>query len=250
MAYLQNKDFYLEVAKGNVPKHLDYSGWGANEDIDTATVPEDIYLAGGVFIPPTTYRVHNIVSSSVNDTSAGTGARTVHIYGVVSTGLADEIVTLNGVTPVATVNSYSDIYIMFVATAGSGNTNAGQITATAVTDATVTCQINVNSFNSIRKAIRLIPPGYKGYLYEWEAGMEQSTSSSSARVILMTKESGGIFITRSIHSLSNSGNSHEKDTFRVPLKLEAGTWVKCQCTTVSSNNTFIQAGFNLILVQD
>lgn len=248
MAYLKDTDFYLEISQGLHPNYVDYSAYGINQDIDIGSAPEDIWLQGGLFTPPTTYRVHNITSASVNDTSAGTGARTVKIYGVVSTGLAEETITMNGTSNVTTVNSYSDIYKMHIITAGSDNTNAGNITATAVTDATITCTIPTGGLNTCRKCIRLIPPNYTGYLYDFQAGMQQATASSFADVYLMTKESGGVWLSRRFHSLNNSGSSVELDEWKVPLKLESGTWVKVQCTSVTNNNTNIQASINLILI--
>lgn len=244
------KDFYLEIAKGNVPKHIDYGFFGINEDIDVATYPQDIWSSGGIFTPPTTYRIHDIVSVSANDTAAGTGARTLRIYGVVSNGLADEIITLNGVTPVSTVNLYSDIYRMVIFTSGSGLTNAGIITATSATDGTVTAAIHVNGYNASRKGIRLIPPGYKGYIHDWQTSMTQSIATNSAINYLITKTSTGLWISRSVQTLFNSGASSLKIEYKTPLLLLAGEWVKVQCANVSANNTTIQCNVNLTLVQD
>lgn len=250
MSYFRTTDFFTEISKGLVPKHTDYSAFGINDDIDTATTPEDIWVNSGLFVPPTTNRIHDIVSSNANDTSAGTGARTVKVYGVTANGLENETVTLNGVTPVSTTKSYYDIYILHINTAGSGNTNAGIITATAQTDSTVTAAIAANGYNTSRKAIRYIPTGHKGYLYSFDAGMQQTTAGSSALVYLLTKESGGVWLARHIHSLNNSGNNFENQDFKAPIVLNAGTWVKIQCSSVSQNNTLIQGGFELILVQD
>lgn len=244
------EDFYLEIAKGNVPKHSDYGFFGLNGDIDTVTYPQDIWSNGGIFTPPTTYRVHALVSASANDTAAGTGARTLRIFGVVSTGLAEETITLNGVTPVNTVNSYSDIYRMVIFTSGSGLTNAGLITATAATDGTVTAAIQVNGYNSSRKGIRLIPPGYKGYIHDWQSSMTQTVASNSAINYLLTKTSTGLWISRSVQTLFNSGASSLIIEYKTPLLLSAGEWVKVQCANVSANNTTIQCNVNITLVQD
>jgi len=250
MAFLHNTDWFTEVAKGKVPKHQDYSGSGVNKDVDTGSTPEDIWLTGGVFVPPTTYRIHNIVSASANDTAAGTGARTVHVFGVTANGLENEVISMNGVTPVPTTKSYKDIYELHIDTCGAGNTNAGIITATAVTDATVTASIQVDGLNTSRKAIRYIPTGYTGYLYDWNAGMEHATAGNSAGVYLQTKYDGEAWLSRGYHSLSNSGASYEIEHFKTPLVLPADTWVKIQCTSVSANNTLIQGGFNLMLKQN
>jgi len=73
----------------------------------------------------------SIVSSSANDTSAGTGARTVTItyYDQTGAGPKTETVTLNGTTAVNLVNTnHSFIEKIAVATVGSGASNAGTIT--------------------------------------------------------------------------------------------------------------------------
>lgn len=248
MAYIKNRDFYLELSKGNVVNHSDYSAYGINLDIDSATVPEDIWYNGGIFVAPTTYRVHDIVSSSVSDTAAGTGMRNIKVYGVVAGGLASETIVLNGTTNVPTVNSYSDIYLMEGATWGSDLFNVGSISATAQTDATVTAYITVNN-NATKKAIRLIPPGYTGYLYDFQAGMQQATASSFAEVYLFIKEGTG-WVPKTVHLLSNTSNTVEIDLFKAPRKLTAGTWIKAQCTSVTNNNTLVHASFNLILVKN
>lgn len=242
------KDFYLEVQKGNITGTIDYSAFGINPDIDIATVPEDISVAGGVFVPPTTYRVHDITSASANDTAAGTGARTLKIYGVTSAGLESETITMNGAANVPTTKAYSDIYRMYVETAGGGYTNAGIITATAQVDATVTCSIIVDGFNSCRKCIRLIPPGYTGYLFDFSAAMYCATAGSYADCYLLRGSNYNILRPAAYHSLSNTGSSNETDEFKAPLVLASGEWVKARTTVVSNNNTLVQARFNLILV--
>lgn len=73
----------------------------------------------------------SIVSSSASDASAGTGARTVRIYWMDSTGasVGTEDVTLNGTTNVNLVTSTKCfIQKMEVRTVGSGGSNAGTIT--------------------------------------------------------------------------------------------------------------------------
>lgn len=73
----------------------------------------------------------SIKSSSTSDTSAGTGARTVTIYYVDSTGATagTETVTLNGTTAVNLVTTTKCfIEKMVVATVGSNGSNVGTIT--------------------------------------------------------------------------------------------------------------------------
>jgi hypothetical protein len=253
MSYLFDRDFYLEVSKGNVPKHSRVNKSGMNLDIDTGSFPEDLCEKGGLWVAPTAARIHNIASSDANDTSAGTGARTIHIQGLDgSYALTSETITMNGTSNVATVNSYTIIFFMYIETAGSGLTNAGNIIATAQVDGTQTAQISIgnSSGNQTQMAIYQIPDGYKGYLNQWDAAMQQATASSFATVQLIIKPFGGVNRVRRFHYLNNFGNSHELDTFIPPMQLNAKDLIFIRVSEVTNNNTSIQGGFDLTLVQD
>lgn len=81
------------------------------------------------YSPQGTNAQRSIKSTSANDTSAGTGARTVTInYLNTSFVLNSETITLNGTTAVATANSdIAFIESMVVATVGSVGGNVGTI---------------------------------------------------------------------------------------------------------------------------
>ncbi len=63
-------DFFLEVAKGNVAGHSAHRIYGRNPDIDTNSDPEDIWDLGGLHVQPTAPRIHDIVSTSAQDTGS------------------------------------------------------------------------------------------------------------------------------------------------------------------------------------
>ena len=115
--------------------------FGANADIDTATVPEDVWDAGGLWVAPTQARTHTIASTDAADTMQ------LSIWGLTSwTGSeVSETITLNGVSGVGTANPYVIIHRMRVE---AGYVNAGVIDATADTDATVTARIRANEGTS------------------------------------------------------------------------------------------------------
>jgi trimeric autotransporter adhesin len=73
----------------------------------------------------------NLVSSSANDTAAGTGARTVKVYGYNGNGDGiNETITMAGTSlSSASSNTYYGIWKLEVITVGSGNKNAGYIYA-------------------------------------------------------------------------------------------------------------------------
>ncbi len=97
---------------------------------DIATSYEPIWDQGGAYTFPAAAGVQlSVASSSTADTSAGTGARTVRVKGLLSTGAAfSEDVTMNGQTEVALSNSsVMAVNSIEVLTVGSGGQNAGDI---------------------------------------------------------------------------------------------------------------------------
>lgn len=117
------------VALGRVPGWEIYRKFGANPDIDAGT--EDCWSAGGVRTWPSSAGVVTVVSSLAADASGGTGARTLTLYGLdANYDRITETITLNGVTPVVTSASFLRFSRAIVATAGTGETNAGVITFT------------------------------------------------------------------------------------------------------------------------
>jgi len=110
-------------------------------------VPTDLWARANpvqdqaIWLAPTASRIHTIASADANDTSAGSGAQTLRIYGLEtwdSDEFAFEDIVMNGVTGVPTVNSYVNIHRAEVLTSGASGPNVGIITATAATDSTVT----------------------------------------------------------------------------------------------------------------
>lgn len=102
---------------------------GFNPDIDSATVPEDIWPQGGEVAFSDIAAVIDIVSTSALDTVAGTGARTISVIGVdANFDEIIEIVELNGLTPVATIQFYLFSNICILNSVGALNVNQGLIT--------------------------------------------------------------------------------------------------------------------------
>lgn len=72
MAYIQNIDFNLEVARGNIEGVSLFNKFGANPEIDTTTDPEDIWGQGGDYtgFDATAGETVGVVSASGSDTGS------------------------------------------------------------------------------------------------------------------------------------------------------------------------------------
>lgn len=123
-------EYRYETALGRRQGSTTWNKFGYNGDIDIGT--ETIWSAGGTFSKMTAAATLSIVSTSTNDDSGGTGANSVIVYGVdANWDTQTEIVTLDGTTPVITTGTWRGVNRMAIYLAGTGETNAGVISATA-----------------------------------------------------------------------------------------------------------------------
>jgi len=177
-----SRDFLLEVAKGSIDGYSCINKFGHNPDVDIASAPEDVWAGGGIYgFYPTTAQSMEAVSTSTNDdySPAGTGARTIQVYGLDSNwDLQEETVQMNGTTPVALSNTYIRIYRALVLTAGSVETNDGNITIRIVTVGTVAAYIMAGD-GQTQQAVYTIPNNKTGYFMKGYVGMSDGGSSVS-----------------------------------------------------------------------
>lgn len=168
------------------------SKFGYNASVGTSEEP--IWAESGVsFTYPSTAQTMTISSANANDTSAGTGARTVYVEGLDGNYIqVSETATLNGQTGVTLANTYLRVHRVYVVTAGSGGKNAGIIyvgygNITTGKPATVQASI-VAGVNQTLQAIYTIPAGKTGYLFHFTA-----SSSAVGEVRIYRRDFGGVF---------------------------------------------------------
>jgi len=223
--------------------------FGRNVDVDTAA-DEDVWDGGGDYNWPTAAQTHNIVSDDTDDDGdpAGTGARTIRIYGLDSS--YDEItedVTLNGTTNVTTSNSYLRIHRMKVLTAGSQAENDGNITATGTSDATITAQITAE-MNQTLMAIYTVPNGYTAYMIGFYAAVEKSIAIS-ADIYLLERPTGEVFQVKHVTALKNDGQTRGQHLYPLPRVIQEKTDIKIRAGS-SANDGDVTAGFDLLLIDE
>ena len=120
----------------------------------------DVWAGGVVYPFKTTATLMEVVSTSVNDAVAGTGATSIIVQGLdPNYNEVSETVLLNGTTAVPTVNTYIAINACFVTGAGVGATNAGTISIRDVGGGTVR-QIIPVGYSISRSSVYTVPAGY------------------------------------------------------------------------------------------
>lgn len=248
--------FDFLVAAGLIAGYKAENKFGQSTNVDqTATDIWDRANATddqAIWVAPTQARVHNIVSSDDGDVGGGAGARTLRVYGLTDWDTVEQVedITLNGTTNVPTVNAYVIIHRLEVLTKGATSSNIGLITATAVTDGTVTAQINVGE-GQTQMAIYGLPSVQIAYMTQFWTGLNKSGGSPAGvdmRVLLNPEPNVQLtnFITKHRDGLLNAGSSHFVHPFK-PYKQFPGPCIIKMQGLGGANDLDISAGFDLVI---
>jgi len=131
--YQIDREFYQQVAEGLVDGHSLVHKFGAGT-LTTSLAP---ICLGGVYRTPTAAAALEFVSSSADDTAAGTGAREVTVIGLdLSWNEVTQTVTTNGTTAVALGTNLIRLYRWYVSSSGTyatytAGSHAGTLTVRA-----------------------------------------------------------------------------------------------------------------------
>ncbi len=217
--------------------------FGTNFDVDTGTTPEDVWDAGGSYSWPAAAATTTIVSGSANDDSAGTGARTVRVYGVDANYVAiDEVATMDGTNAVTLANEYFRVFRMKVLTAGSHDTNVGNLAVKH--GATVLAQITADMGQTLM-AIYTVPVDYDAlYLVKIFATIDKR-KTTAATIALQMRAEDGAWQTKVRFGLNSSGGDYQYE-YPNPMRVAAKTDIRMRVLDVTTDNTEIDGGFDMI----
>ena len=224
-----SEPFELQVARGQISFHYDLHKFGFNPDVDNSL--ETVWAEGGLYSYLSAATVLKVSSSSTDDTSAGTGARTVQLYGLdADYNEINETVTLNGQTAVNTTNSFLRINRMVVRTAGTGGTNAGVIYAGT---GTVTTGVPANKYATIAigdgqslMALWTVPAGFTLYIYQTDVTVATTQNNKYATISLVARPLGEVFQVKDRFVKAESQTTIE---YAFPLKFEEKTDIEYRC---------------------
>lgn len=133
---------------------------GNNPDIDTGTLPEDVWTGGGVYPWMTAATALEVVSASAADTAAGTGARTLLVSGLDGAyAEVSQTVTLNGTSAVALPTPLLRINSALIMSAGTGKVNAADISVLDAGGGTVRAVVPAG-YGITRQSQFTVPAGW------------------------------------------------------------------------------------------
>ena len=254
MSFRTQQDFFLQVAKGDIPGHLGIIIRGHNPNISIAGGETDIAEQGNLTYL-TSAETMEIVSTSDEDGGAGgdTGLLTLLIQGVDGTGAAiEEIVTLNGTTDVTTSNSYFRVNSMIGLIVGSTNGNVGSVTATATTSSTI--QDEMDALEGISQGSHYtVPLGKRFFLYQVEFNGAKTSGGNQPileiRGRIRVGGAGNCFL-QIFDKRIDTAIADELDVLLpFPTAIIARTDIRLTCTT-DQNNTETRSRFYGILVDN
>lgn len=250
-----SEPFELQVSRGQIPGHYGLFKFGNNATIGDSL--ETIWAEGGLYSYLTAATVLKVSSSSTDDTSAGTGARTVQLYGLdADYNEINELVTLNGQTAVNTTQSFLRINRMVVRSAGSGGVNAGVIyagtgTVTTGVPANVYASVNgVTGSNQSLMALWTVPAGYTAYLFQYDVSNGTSSQTPAVcKLILAVRPYGEVFQSKDVKSLTTG--MHVEETFAFPQKITEKSDIEVRAISSSASVTFdISAAFEIVYIKN
>ena len=184
-----------------------------------------------------------IVSSSTDDDSDGTGVRTVRIdYLDANFAEQTETITMNGTTPVnTTATNIRRIQFMETATVGTGGSAAGDITLETTDSATEYCRISTG-LNTALKGEWTVPSGKTLLITNWAVSAIASAANRRAEFLLCSTTNqadilvADIFYIKEVVHLTAGGYTGR---FPVPHSFPAGSDVKAQVTTSAAMETSV-----------
>lgn len=241
--------FELQVARGQIVGHRSVTIFGFNPDVDTAEV--SVWPLQSLITRPATALQMRVSSTDINDTAAGTGARTIVIEGLDGDyNEVTETVTLNGQTFVTTTASFLRINYMYVATAGSSLSAAGDIyvgtgTVTAGVPATVYDIIKFN-YNDTITGSYTVPAGHTAYLSQGLFSAGQDVGSTQVQGRLLAFGIDGIRRTAAVTTLNNGVADY---VFEYPVPFPEKTTLEATAIG-SANNNSVSTMFILVLIKN
>lgn len=238
---------FFSVARGQIAGHSFFYGAGYTSSLGTVN-NTTVWTGNSLYTYLAAAATLTLSSSSALDTAAGTGARTVLVRGLDgSYNQISEVMTLNGQTPVSTVNQYLRVFNIAVISAGSGGANAGVI---YLGDGAVVAGVptgkyaiaNIGDNNSFA-AIYTVPAGYTGYVVNAVTAIGKGKDVEHSTWIrpfgqIMRKSRNGYLFESSIVQLAN-----------FPLVVPEKTDIELRGKS-SAPNTDMSINFDVIIVDN
>lgn len=242
MTYLLNRDYNLEVLRGKVAGHSMVNVRGHDTTVPNGGpfgLSPQFGTNGYVFdqsaIDATPAVVSVASTDNTNDNSGGTGALTVRIIGLDSSGDAQVVdETMNGTTEVTTSETWSAVTQILVLTTGSNNKNTGTIyvgTGTFTSGVPAVRMLSMQTgYNVSLSGYYVVPNAKTAYPRQFIATV--ASSNKDVEVFISTSPDGSQWYTQGPFGLE----AGDFTTAIIALPgLPSGTHLKLTCEGGAAN---------------
>ena len=239
----------LEARAGRIPGISLVDIFGRNPDIDSGSGFEDIWNGGGEYtgLNATAAETISVVSDSADDNAAGIGARTMRLDGLdADYNEISEEITLTGLTPVLTVQSFIRCSFAITLTAGSNGEPVGTITANQSTSTGNVFFVMPIGSNRTMVASYTVPAGKTAYIDGTFASLSKKTAATS-EIKGKVRILGGVFEVAEWYSVNATGSSYVHRDFEVLSRAVPEKSDLIISADADTNNTGISAGFTIII---
>jgi len=245
--------FEYEIALGRRQGATTWNKFGYNSDIDIGT--ETIWSAGGTFSRMTAAATLSVVSTDAADdgSPAGTGANSVVIYGVdANWDTQTEIVTLNGTTPVITSGTWLGVNRMAIYLAGTGQANAGTISATATGGgSTLQAQIPIGE-GSTQQAFFFVANNHQLLADYLKLNAEKTSGGASPKVrfkgwVFSAVSNAKYLVLNTLMDTAAENSQHVVPS--QPFIVGEKSVLYFEATT-DTNDTYVSCRFSGVLIRD
>lgn len=228
--------YTYDIAEGNIAGHESWSKIGYNGDVDAEV--EDMWAAGGQYVFPAAQKVMEIVSSSTNDSTTGTGVQSVELYYLDSsyTEKVDTIV-LSGTTPVLTNANVFRVQNFRSLTVGTGGVAAGNIDVRDTSNTPIYGRISAGQ-NRARTCVWTVPDGKTLYVTSIAFSIGGTANTKSAVFTTVANYDNKAQTMRNFFLGYNEVvliDDHYYRPLEVPTKLGARVDLKVRVTGLVAN---------------
>ena len=237
----------INISAGNVDGVSYVEKFGMNLDVDSTK--ETIWDAGGIYQYLSAVETVTITSSSVNDSAAGTGARTVEVQGLnAAWEIVTETLTVGGAS--GTIE-FLRVFRARVVTAGSSGINEGTISITSDDTSVLLAEIGIDGAGANAAgrgqtfmALYTIPAGKTGYLTQWTVGAGKQNTDAVAFILSRDATvADAAFSSKDI--ITVSATTYSKN-YTIPLQFTEKTDIEVRAYS-TTQNSLVSSTFNLVL---
>lgn len=231
--YLEDEG--IHIARGAIFDVSHINKFGYNSAVGTSY--ETITDLGNNNLP-TSAAVVSVVSASSADDEGSTGAEKVEIQGLdANYNPQIEEVTMNGTSAVTTTNTFIRVFRMRVTQAGTGEINAGNITASI--GGSDVARILADQGQTLM-AVYTVPKGKRAYLIKFQGSLSKN---QEANFQLRIKVNGGAWNVKGLW-----GTFSESVNYEYPVPLEFDEETDIQILGKAGATSEMGAIFDLVLL--